>query len=310
MGRPLEVNFFPVLFCALCVFINIGAAGAQELPAGSIPLLISDHHADHATFLLRRLAFETKSAAMILVDAHPDTALNKNRERIFLAFAAGEFMGPDTPEGDALFQNHNWIDPLFMPSLFGSLVWINRLADTPDSGKMRGFLSSTAGWGSSDYPKFTRAITLNRLRDFEFPGDSDRTWDSRGRGMLVISIDLDFFYLDNYTQEDIPFVFDTLFEYSSRWNGDVIWAVCLSRAWLPSDDYAWELLRQSLRWFSGKPAFAPPALTLFTKNRKGGSMKERAFNEMGREAPTFFGKENEMPEDIRKLFGALRTVRK
>ncbi|GHT84855.1 hypothetical protein FACS1894137_08400 [Spirochaetia bacterium] len=100
-------------------------------------------------------------------------------------------------------------------------------------------------------------------------------------------------------------MFDALFEYASRWNGEVIWALCLSRAWLPSDSYAWELLRQSLLWFSGKTEFAPPELTLFTKYRDDQSMMFREFHKRGLEAPVFFGREKEMPDDIRDLFTAL-----
>ena len=275
---------------ALVVFMHtLASLAAQEMPARSIPLLISDHHADHAVFLLRRLNFGTHNAALLLVDAHSDTALNENRDRIRSAIAAGDFYG-----ADALFQNHNWIHPL--SPFFTALIWIHSLAGSPISGKLRGFVSSTAQWGD-DHPEFARAMNLARLKDFELSANTHR---SRG-GQLFVSIDLDFFCLDDYTPSSLPFVLDALYEYSSRWNGEVVWAVCLSRAWLPSDDYAWELLRQSLRWFSGKPAFAPPELTLFTKNRYGASMKERAFSEIGEEAPSFYGKENEMPDDIREL---------
>ncbi|GHV78973.1 hypothetical protein AGMMS49944_07640 [Spirochaetia bacterium] len=160
-------------------------------------------------------------------------------------------------------------------------------------------LYSTAQWGSGRFPVFTQALNINRLKDFTLPVNKTQ---SGSQSLLFISIDLDFFYLDTYTPADIPSVFDALFEYSSRWNGEVIWAVCLSRAWLPSDSYAWELLRQSLLWFSGKPEFAPPELTLFTKYRDDQSMMFREYHKRGLEAPVFFGKENEMPDDIRELF--------
>jgi hypothetical protein len=68
--------------------------------------------------------------------------------------------------------------------------------------------------------------------------------------------------------------------------------------WLPDDEYAWELLRQSLRWFSGKTAFAQPELTLFTVQREGTSATARAYRERGLAVPSFYGKENEMPGSL------------
>ncbi|MHC6202250.1 hypothetical protein ACYULU_03550 [Breznakiellaceae bacterium SP9] len=281
----------PVLTAAVVFMHALASLAAEELPTGSIPLLISDHHADHAVFFLRRLNFGANNAAMLLVDAHSDTALNENNNGIRLCIDAGDLDG-----ADALFQNHNWIHPLFSSSLFASLVWIHGLSGSPSSEKLRGFVSSTAQWRNT-HPLFARAMNLARLKDFEL---RENTRQSSG-AQLFVSIDLDFFYLDDYTPASLSFVFDALYEYSSCWNGKVVWAVCLSRAWLPSDDYAWELLRQSLLWFSAKSAFAPPELTLFSKNRDGGSMKERAFNEIGGKAPSFYGKASEMPADVRGL---------
>ena len=50
---------------------------------------------------------------------------------------------------------------------------------------------------------------------------------------------------------------------------------------------------------------APPQLTLFTKTRPDTSMKAQAARQKGTEAPSFFGKDPEMPEDVRELLAAL-----
>jgi hypothetical protein len=103
-------------------------------------------------------------------------------------------------------------------------------------------------------------------------------------------------------------VFDALFDFASRWQGKVIWALALSRPWLPNDEYAWELLRQSLRWFSGKTEFAPPELTLFTVQREDTSAMAQSYRKNGLAPPSFYGRETETPEDIRDLLEKLQKL--
>jgi hypothetical protein len=272
----------------LAVFLHAVAfpAGAQSLsPAGmeQIPLLLSDHHADHGPFMLRHLGTEPERSAgisgdggvcMIVLDAHTDTVKNVS-----------------PPVG-----NHDWISPLY-PVPLASLFWIYTIAGFPHRGKERGFYFSLSQWDSGDTPLNARALGLDQL-----------SWiaSSAAGQSLFISIDLDFFYrVENNSPADIPFVFDALFDFASRWPGKVVYALALSRPWLPDDEYAWELLRQSLRWFNCKTAFAPPELTLFTVQREDTSATARALRERGLAVPSFYGKENEMPADIRALLERL-----
>jgi hypothetical protein len=214
---------------------------------------------------------------MVVLDAHADTAKNNP---------------PDVP------GNHNWISPLY-PIPLKSLIFINTIKGTPGKVISIFFYSSVSRWGAGDPPLNALAISLDSLVHNVLPATDGLS--------LFISIDLDFFYADTYTPADIPAVFDALFEYSSRWQGKVIWALALSRPWLPDDEYAWELLRQSLHWFSCKSEFAPPELTLFTVQREDTSAKARAYREMGLAVPSFYGRENEMPADIRDLLVKLQN---
>jgi hypothetical protein len=268
--------FLPFLW----VFIYAGAlpAGAQPMSAGDkekIPLLISDHHADHGPFMLRHFGVEPDSGVcMVVLDAHTDTVKN---------------------DSSLVSGNHNWICPLY-PFPLKSLVWVHTIADYPNfnSGKVRGFYLSVAEWGAGDPPLNARALSLDSVSHILLSATAGQS--------LFISIDLDFFCIENNTPADIPLVFDMLFDFSSRWQGKVIYALALSRPWLPDDEYAWELLRQSLRWFSGNPEFAPPEISLFTAQREDTSEKARAYREMGLAMPSFYGRENEIPDDLRDLF--------
>jgi hypothetical protein len=230
--------------------------------------------------MLRHFGIEPDSrVCMVVLDAHADTVKN---------------------DSQSVSGNHDWISPLY-PFPLESLVWIHSIAYFPasNSGKLRGFYLSVSEWGGGDPP--LNALTLS-LDSLVYTGASS----SAVRQSLFISIDLDFFCIENNTPADIPFVFDTLFDFTSRWQGKVVWALALSRPWLPDDEYAWELLRQSLLWFSGKTELAPPEITLFNVQREDTSAKAHAYRETGLEVPSFYGRENETPDDIRDLFAKLK----
>jgi hypothetical protein len=128
-------------------------------------------------------------------------------------------------------------------------------------------------------------------------------------GPLFVSIDLDFFYSEDYTPADIPPVFNALFDFSMDFAGrghPVFWAVCLSRPWLPDDAYAWELLAQSLAWFLTRPEFAPPEITIFSAYRFDQSRRAESFRMTGVEPPNFYRKENEAPAHVKKLLDEIR----
>jgi hypothetical protein len=281
MIRIQVVRVFLPLFL---IFIYAGAlpTGVQSVSTEDrekIPLLISDHHADHGLFMLRHFGIEPDSSVcMIVLDAHTDTVKN------------------DSP---LISGNHNWICPLY-PFPLETLVWIHTIAGFPNfhNGKVRGFYLFVSEWGTSSPPLNALALSLDQASHI-VPSVAGQS--------LFISIDLDFFCIENNTPADIPLVFDTLFEFVSHWPGKVIYALALSHPWLPSDVYAWELLRQSLRWFSGKIEFAPPEITLFTVQREDTSAKARAYREMGLAIPSFYGRENEIPDDIRDLFAELKN---
>jgi hypothetical protein len=268
----------------LFVFLFLCAPSAEADSApGKIPILFSDHHADHAIWLLEQAGGEQVS--LIVIDAHADTSLNDGRDRIRAYIRQGYYR-----EADVLFHNHDWIHPL-APRPVDSLVWIGGLSGFPDTAKYQGFAKSTAGWDIQE----RRCITLDELGAL-----------SPGGNTLFVSIDLDFFYNDNCAPQDIPFVFDRLLDFSLRWTGKVVWAVCVSRAWLPAIEYAWELLEQSLAWLARRAEFAAPALTVFGKARYDTSRRAAAFRSMGIEAPGLYQKEKEMPERIRQLLEELR----
>jgi hypothetical protein len=274
------------LFSLFLIFIHAGAlpAGAQSaFPAEGekVPLLISDHHADHGPFMLRYFGTEPENrACMVVLDAHTDTVKNVS-----------------PPLG-----NHDWISSLY-PFPLKTLVWIHAMAGFPgpNSGRVRGFYSSVSRWGAGIPPLNARAVSLGDISHISLSAAAGQS--------LFVSIDLDFFSMENNTPADIPYVFDALFDFSSQWQGKVIWALALSRPWLPDDGYAWELLRQSLLWFSAKTCFTPPELTLFTAQFEDSSAMARAYREKRLAVPSFYGRENEIPDDIRELFAKLQKMR-
>jgi hypothetical protein len=215
------------------------------------------------------------------LDAHADTEKNEDHESIVKFISAGDYNS-----ADRLIKNHNWIHPL-ISSPVNSLVWISTISGYPDSAKARGFLASTASWNIKNI-------------DYINAGEIDTL--PIGDEALFVSIDLDFFYNKDYTPQDIPYVFNRLLDYSLDWNGAVVWAICLSRAWLPSDEYAWELLEQSLRWLGTRTEFESPELSLFTAYRYDTSRNALAFRFEGTEPPGFYARENEIPDVIRDLF--------
>jgi hypothetical protein len=159
------------------------------------------------------------------------------------------------------------------------------------------FYSSVSRWGRGEPPLNARAAGLDEFPDIDFSGTEGQS--------LFVSIDLDFFTIQNNTPAGIPYVFGLLFDFASRWQGKVVWALALSRPWLPDDEYAWELLRQSLRWFCGKTEFAPPELTVFTAQFEDTSGMARAYREKGLAIPSFYGREDEIPADIKEMLEKL-----
>jgi hypothetical protein len=275
-----QAPLWPVFLVFILLYAGAFPAGAQPVfPAEGekIPLLISDHHADHGPFMLRHFGTgPDKRVCMVVLDAHTDTVKN---------------VSPD------IVGNHDWISPLY-PVPLETLVWIYTVADFPRPGKERGFYQSVSEWGAGDPPLNARVLSLSGIPLAALSASAGLS--------LFVSIDLDFFSIENNTPADIPYVFDVLFDFASQWQGKVVYAVALSRPWLPDDGYAWELLRQSLRWFSGKTEFASPGITLFSVQRKDSSAKARAYRETGLAVPSFYGKENEMPEDVRDLLVKLK----
>jgi hypothetical protein len=277
-GPPGKKVFFVFLF--LCAW----ASGAQENPPAlpqKIPILFSDHHADHALWLLQRGG--GGAATLLVVDAHADTSHNAALDFIRACIKTGNYGAADD-----LFQNHNWIHPL-VPLPAASLVWISGISGLPENERYNGFTKSTAGWNIR-----RRCLTLNEFDGLSPAGNT-----------LFVSVDLDFFYGDRSTPQDIPFVLDRLLGFSLRWPGKVVWAVCVSRAWLPTAEYAWEVLEQSLAWLARQTAFGVPELTLFSKDRHDGSRRAQAFRLTGARPPGLYQKEDEAPLRIRELLAEL-----
>lgn len=267
-------------------FLLAGFAAAQGFDgAKKIPLLISDHHGDHALWLYRLTGYEKTD--MLLLDAHGDAEKNPQYQMI------REFLASDAGEADRLIGNHNWIHPL-SPAPLASILWVSKISQAPETPRVRGFLGSTASWGIEN----AACVNLNELR---FSGPEDVSAN------LFVSIDLDFFYAEDYTPRRVPEVFEKLREYSSGRKGRVLWAICISRAWLPDDDYAWELLEESLRWFITRAEFEAPEISLFSSRRHDTSRKAEAFRSEGSEPPGFYRKEDAAPDSVRSLFLELKN---
>jgi hypothetical protein len=250
-----------------------------------IPLLISEHHADHMEFFFRHCG--NASAAMVVIDAHTDTVVNEQSKLIRSLLAAGNFSKAGEYAG-----NHNWIHPL-SPVPLSSLTWISTINGVPRVNKQEGFFKTTAAWNNA--VRFASS-SLDKLRFLNINGET-----------LFISVDLDFFYSEDHRPEDVPSTLNALFSFSSRWQGSVVWAICLSRPWLPDDHYAWVLLEETLYWLCSRHEFSVPEITLFNSRRIDTSRTAEALRAEGREIPSL--REIDVPEHIAALFRELQSVR-
>jgi hypothetical protein len=268
----------------IIVLVLLGEFAAAQ-GGKKIPLLISDHHGDHALWLYRQVGYEKTD--MILLDAHGDAERNPQYRII------RESLGGGGGEADRLIGNHNWIHPL-SPAPLDSLLWISKISQVPEPQKALGFLRSATSWGIG------KAACIN-LNELEFSAQGDTAAN------LFVSIDLDFFYAEDYTPSRVQEVFEKLREYSCGRTGRVLWAICLSRAWLPDDNYAWELLEQSLRWLIPRTEFEVPEISLFSSRRHDTSRRAEAFRAEGREPLGFYRREADMPDSVRALLLEIRN---
>jgi hypothetical protein len=280
----MKNKLLPFVFLTLIMT----GAGAQDR---TINLMISEHHADHLGFFFRYgerynvpYGRARPSATLVVLDAHADTVKNE-RAGFIRQFAAARYFGLTVDNAG----NHNWIQPL-APVPMVELAWINTLHGHPRADKLQGFETSVASWGRRVN---AYALSLEELGNREVP---ERT--------LFISVDLDFFYSDYHLPRDVPAVLDALFDFSSRSQHPVVWAFCLSRSSLPSDDYAWALLEQTLRWLNSHPEFCAPEVTLFEGHIFDTSHTAQAFRAEGKEMP--FLREIDAPDEIKMLLWELQ----
>jgi hypothetical protein len=267
----------------IAVFLLAALPPSASLSAQEkIPLLISEHHADHMEFFYRH--GKKIPAAMVVLDAHADTVENESSALIRRLFSAGAYQ-----RAGELAGNHDWIHPLASEPL-GALVWINAINGAPSSDRAEGFARSTSRWNSNIR---IIASSVEELRFLNIAGET-----------LFVSVDLDFFYHRDHGPQDIPAVLDSLFSFSSRWQGPVAWAICLSRPWLPNDAYAWALLEHSLQWLSARQEFGAAEITLFNSRRIDTSRTAQAIRAEGREIPKL--RETDAPAYINALLRELK----
>jgi hypothetical protein len=247
-----------------------------------IPLLISEHHADHMEFFARHGG--KVPAAMLVLDAHADTVENEQSELIRQLFSTRSFK-----QASMLVGNHNWIHPLVSNPLV-ALVWINVIHGLSYGDRVDGFFRTTSAWKTNIQIVST---SVEGLRFLEITGET-----------LFISIDLDFFYYKDHGPEDVPAVLNSLFSFSLRWQGPVVWAICLSRPWLPDDLYAWTLLEKSLYWLSSHHEFNAPEVTLFNSQRIDTSRTVQTILAEGKEVPVL--RETDTPERVKTLIRELQ----
>jgi hypothetical protein len=226
---------------------------------------------------------KSTSAAMIVFDAHADTVLNEQSGLIRNLAAAGNYSRAGEYAG-----NHNWIHPLSSVPL-SSLTWISVINGVPRGNKQEGFFRTTSAWNSA--VQFVSS-SVDGLRFLNIAGET-----------LFISVDLDFFYSEDHRPEDVPAVLNAIFYFASRWQGSVVWAICLSRPWLPDDHYAWILLEKTLYWLCSRPEFRVPEITLFNSRRIDTSRTAQDFHAQGREIP--FLREEDTPFHIKSLINEL-----
>jgi hypothetical protein len=267
----------PQFFLTVFLLTAFSLAGQEK-----IPLLISEHHADHMEFFLRYGGYS--SAAMIVLDAHADTVKNEQSETIRGLSAVGNFSSAGELAG-----NNNWIHPL-ASTLVKTLVWISTIQNFPNIDTLYGFFYTVSTWNEEINTYF---LSIEELYSLEISGET-----------LFISVDLDFFYSEDHVLDDVFSVFNSLFEFSSCWQGPVVWAICLSRPWLPDDLYAWNLLGQSLQWLSSRPEFDAVEITLFNSQRIDTSRTAQIFSAEGRKMPML--REEDAPEQIKIILWELQ----
>ena len=277
-GRGKGLPFFLAVF-----FLFSLPLSAQDR---TIPLLISEHHADHLEFFLYHSVHNDSAHSgpvMIVLDAHADTVKNEQSDLISSLAVMQNFSHIGELAG-----NHDWIHPLASFAL-RELVWISTIRGYPRNGKLTGFQRNLASWNER-----VRAYSLSieELRFREITA-----------GKIFISVDLDFFYSEDHSPQDVSAVLDALFAFSSRLPCQAVWAFCLSRPWLPSDEYAWTLLEQALRWLNSRPEFRAPAITVFDSRRVDTSRKAQTLRAEGREMPIL--READAPAHIKSLIREL-----
>jgi hypothetical protein len=256
--------------------------GAETLHA-KIPLLLSESHADHFNFLFERCA--NMPATLLVLDAHADTVLNENYADIRRFAHNGEY-----EKADLLLSNHNWIHPLY-PRPVTNITWVSKMHGAPNAEKLSGFYKSTSLWGDAHL----QTLSIEELHLFKVRGET-----------LFVSIDLDFFYSEDHRTDQIPRVLDALFaiscEYQARGQA-VLWAICISRPWLPSDKYAWTLLETTLLWLAQKHPeyFTDAIVTIFNKPRFDQTQKAKGLRAEGKPVPDFWGKEEDAPKTVKEL---------
>jgi hypothetical protein len=270
-GKRVRVIFAIFLLAAFPL-------AAQE----KIPLLISEHHADHMEFFSRH--GKNLPTAMIVLDAHADTVANEQTSLIRQLLAVGAYRQAGTLAG-----NHNWIHPLAADPV-KSLIWLNAINGVPRGDRLEGFIKSTASWNRDIQ---IIASSIEELRFLDIAAE-----------MLFISVDLDFFYYRDHGPQDIPAVLNALFSFASRRQGPVACAICLSRPWLPDDAYAWTLLERCLQWLSAHPEFSAPEITLFNSPRVDSSRTAQAIRAEGRNPPML--RDTDAPTHIRTLIRELQ----
>jgi len=247
----------------------------------TIPLLICEHHADHMVYFFRH--GDGISATMLVLDSHNDTIFNEYHDLI------GEHIKvKNYSQAAELAGNHNWIHPL-TPVPVETLVWTSTLSGNPVEIDIEGFNNSTYVWGNT-----VRAITMSvdELMTFEINGE-----------FLFVSIDLDFFF-ENYGTDDVHSVLELLFSYSLKWSGPVVWAICLSRPWLPNDDFAWALLETTFKWLYFRSEFFNiEIIDLFDSIRIDTSQHAQTFIDEGLKMPILH--EADASESIKLLIQKL-----
>jgi hypothetical protein len=266
-----------VVFTVFYLFFIFTVEAQQKL----IPLLISDHHADHLEFFFRH--GDDASAALIVVDAHTDITANEHYGLIRAMAKTGNYS-----QAVELAGNHNWLHPL-CPYPVRTLAWISEIHSFPaDSAKA--FLYTHIIW---DMEIKTIVINIDELRYLDLDEE-----------ILFVSIDLDFFYRDRTSPDDVQVILDSLLAFSSNWKGPVAWGICLSRPWLPDDNYAWTLLEKTLTWIHSQSLFGLPEITVFDSPRTDTSNLARHFRTVGWEIPVLH--EKDIPGHIMKLIQELK----